>query len=163
MGKFPEVLNFNWLFLELNRFICNLTAGSSRTYSRCKHIKKKANICHPSKGIRIRADTIILVHLCPSPLHPCIWLDDPDHSKLFTQHAHRQQIVLELWKSDCMNVHVPLRFQNPKLCIAFDNLHKGSKDDQVQSGFACRHSYAMIHHNNRARSTTLTTRIRTQV
>ena len=23
MGNFPEVLNFNWLFLKLNQFICN--------------------------------------------------------------------------------------------------------------------------------------------
>jgi hypothetical protein len=23
MGSFPEVLNFNWLFLKLNCFICN--------------------------------------------------------------------------------------------------------------------------------------------
>ena len=22
-GKFPAILNFNWLFLKLNRFICN--------------------------------------------------------------------------------------------------------------------------------------------
>ena len=23
VGTFPEILNFNWFFLELNRFICN--------------------------------------------------------------------------------------------------------------------------------------------
>ena len=31
MGNFPEVLNFNWLFLKLNRFICQLAVGSPRS------------------------------------------------------------------------------------------------------------------------------------
>ena len=36
MGNFPEVLSFNWLFLKLNRFICNLQPVLSHSLLICR-------------------------------------------------------------------------------------------------------------------------------
>jgi hypothetical protein len=41
IGNFPGVLNFDWFFLKLTRFICN---SVSSPCSMCIHIAEKTNI-----------------------------------------------------------------------------------------------------------------------
>ena len=52
MGNSPEVLTFNRLFLKLNRFICNLTAGSPRAVIG-RWISMRALHCYHCKDNRV--------------------------------------------------------------------------------------------------------------
>ena len=52
IGKFPEVLNFNRLFLELNRFTCNQppVLPGHRTGANCTNLKIINNACNESES-----------------------------------------------------------------------------------------------------------------